>query len=219
MKERDYSTLLAGMRKAPTITDAEEVIRTQGKIKLPDRRSITLWDSPELSQFRGVNEDSEKAEEKRHVAQVEHLEAKQAASSQGTPLPDVQFVQQAAAAAQQQAAAMSQHVIDLENTSQHHQRAMAAELKAALDGMYQAQAGAANRQKMADEVARGFQNKHMADIQRLLEAREASVPSANIDSSVHHTTHQHNTVMQEQTVQNNLLNYISANLQGIGAQM
>ena len=76
MKERDYSTLLTGMRKAPTITDAEEVIRTQGKIKLPDRRSITLWDSPELAQFRGVNEDSEKAEEKRHVARVEHLEAK-----------------------------------------------------------------------------------------------------------------------------------------------
>ena len=53
MKERDYSTLLAGMRKVPTITDAEEVIRTQGKIKLPDRRAITLWDSPELSDFRG----------------------------------------------------------------------------------------------------------------------------------------------------------------------
>jgi hypothetical protein len=54
MKERSYDALVAGMRKVSTITDAEEVIRTQGKIKLPDRRSITLWNSPELGQFRGV---------------------------------------------------------------------------------------------------------------------------------------------------------------------
>ena len=56
MKERSYDALVAGMRKVSTITDAEEVVRTQGKIKLPDRRSITLWNSPELGQFRGVNE-------------------------------------------------------------------------------------------------------------------------------------------------------------------
>ena len=60
MKERSYDALVAGMRKVSTITDAEEVIRTQGKIKLPDRRSITLWNSPELGQFRGVNESLEK---------------------------------------------------------------------------------------------------------------------------------------------------------------
>ncbi len=79
MKERNYESLRAGMREVPTITDAEEVIRTQGKIKLPDRRAITLWDSREMSQFRGMGEDLEKAEERRHVAQVEHLEARQAA--------------------------------------------------------------------------------------------------------------------------------------------
>ena len=96
---------------------------------------------------------------------------------------------------------------------------MAAEMRATLDGMYQAQAEAANRQKMADEVSRGIQDKHMSDMQRLLAAREASVPAANIDSSVHHTTNQYHSVMQEQTDQHMVLNYINANLQGIGAQM
>ena len=33
MKERSYEALMAGMRKVPTITDAEEVIRTQPNVK------------------------------------------------------------------------------------------------------------------------------------------------------------------------------------------
>ena len=94
MKERSYEALLAGMRPTPTITSAEEVIRTQGKIKLPDRRYITLWNSPELSQFRGVGEDLEKAETRRHDAQVERLEINKAARDNGTAVPDINFVHQ-----------------------------------------------------------------------------------------------------------------------------
>ncbi len=83
MKERSYDALVAGMRTVSTITDAEEVIRTQGKIKLPDRRSITLWNSPELGQFRGVNESFEKKEEAQHIAQTQHLDAKRVARTWG----------------------------------------------------------------------------------------------------------------------------------------
>ena len=64
MKERNYEALMSGMRKVPTITDAEELIRNQPKIKLPDRRSIALWNSPELGQFRGVSEDLDATEER-----------------------------------------------------------------------------------------------------------------------------------------------------------
>ncbi len=88
MKERNYESLRAGMREVPTITDAEEVIRTQGKIKLPDRRAITLWDSPEMSQSRRMGEDLEKAEERLHVSQVEHPTARQAAPPQDAHSPD-----------------------------------------------------------------------------------------------------------------------------------
>ncbi len=77
MKERDYESLRA-MRVVPTITTAEEVIRTQPKIQLPDRRAITLWNSPELSQFRGVSEGMNGEEERRHVAQAAQLDVRQA---------------------------------------------------------------------------------------------------------------------------------------------
>ncbi len=45
MKERNYEALMAGMRKVSTITDAEELIRNQPKIKIQDRRSLALWNS------------------------------------------------------------------------------------------------------------------------------------------------------------------------------
>ena len=87
MKERSYEALMAGMRQVPTLTDAEEIIRNQPKIKLPDRRSITLWKSPELGQFRGVSEDLDAEEERRHKAQVEQLEIKKAAREGDTAVP------------------------------------------------------------------------------------------------------------------------------------
>ena len=41
---------MAGMRKLPTITDEEDVIRNQPKVKLPDRRHIVWsWGSSEGS--------------------------------------------------------------------------------------------------------------------------------------------------------------------------
>ncbi len=87
MQERSYEALMAGMRQVPTLTDAEEIIRNQPKIKLPDRRSITLWKSPELGQFRGVSEDLDAEEERRHKAQVEQLEIKKAAREGDTAVP------------------------------------------------------------------------------------------------------------------------------------
>ena len=100
MKEKNYEALVTGMRKVQTITDAEEVIRTQPKIQLPDRRSITLWNSPELGQFRGVQESLDKKEEAEHITQVQHLDARRAARTENVPTPDIVFVQQAAAAQQ-----------------------------------------------------------------------------------------------------------------------
>jgi hypothetical protein len=114
---------------------------------------------------------------------------------------------------------MAQHVIDLEATAQQHQRAMAAEMRAAMEGLYASQAQAANRQTVAETVTRGFMDRNLAAMQRLLEAREAVAPAANIDSSVHTTTHLHQANMQATTQHNLTLNHISANLDGIGIQM
>ncbi len=218
MKERDYESLRA-MRVAPTITTAEEVIRTQPKIKLPDRRAITLWNSPELSQFRGVSEGLNEEEERRHVAQAAQLDVRQAARAGGVPQPDIAFMQQAAAQANQQQGAMGQHLADMMATNQHQQRAMAAEMAGAVQGLFAANAEAANRQRVADGVTRDLVDRRMAEVQRLVAAREAVAPVTNIDSSVHTTNHMHQAPHVEMTQHNATLNYIGANLQGIGIQM
>ena len=123
MKERSYEALMAGMRQVPTITDAEEVIRTQPKIKLPNRRHIALWSSPELGQFRGVSEDLDADEERRHRAQAEQLEIKKAAREQDTAVPDINFVHEALRTNQQHNATMQQHAADLSSVQQQQQRA------------------------------------------------------------------------------------------------
>jgi hypothetical protein len=146
-----------------------------------------------------MGEDLEKTEERRHLAQVEHLEARQAARAQDAHVPDIEFVQQADARARQQGAAMAQHVVDLAGVLQHHERGMTAEMRAMMEGLYATQAEAANRQRIADEVSRGFMDSHMTGMQRLLAAREMVAPSANIYPRVHHTTNLHQTVMQDQT--------------------
>ena len=56
-KERSYEGLVAGMHERPTTFDAEEVLRRDYKVKFPDRRAITMWNTPEISQFRGVQEE------------------------------------------------------------------------------------------------------------------------------------------------------------------
>ena len=60
VKSRDYETLVSGMRKVPTIFDAEEVIRKYYPLKLPNRMALQMFNSPELSQFRGLHDGMEK---------------------------------------------------------------------------------------------------------------------------------------------------------------
>ena len=76
---KDYEVLVSKLREKPTINSQEEVIRKDFKLKLPDRRGITLWNTPEISQFRGYQESLDETEERKHVIQVEQIGIQQAA--------------------------------------------------------------------------------------------------------------------------------------------
>ena len=64
MKSRNLETLTAGMRKKLSWADIEETIKKDPKVKLPDRRALTLWNGFDLSRFRGVEEDGEAEEDR-----------------------------------------------------------------------------------------------------------------------------------------------------------
>ena len=92
MANRNYESLVAGMRERPTIFDAEDVLKKDYKVRFPERSAITLWNTPEISQFRGVQEALDDEEERRHNAQLEQLELRQAANRSETSMPDMEFV-------------------------------------------------------------------------------------------------------------------------------
>ena len=56
-KSFDYDALVEGLRKVPTFEIAEEVARKDFKVKLPERRWLTILNSPEIGQFRGIQEE------------------------------------------------------------------------------------------------------------------------------------------------------------------
>ena len=89
MKEINYEALVAGMHKKETFEGAEEVIRKDFKLKLPDRRYIHMWNSPEISQFRGVHELMDKQKAKRGVVEQVKADNQQVAREQDVPMPDI----------------------------------------------------------------------------------------------------------------------------------
>ncbi len=218
MKERNYEALMAGMRKVSTITDAEELIRNQPKIKLPDRRSIALWNSPELGQFRGVSEDLDAAEERRHKAQLEQLEIKKASRDGDVAVPDMNFVHEALRANQQHQATMQQHAADLSGVVQQQQRGMKADMLDAMERLMQSQAEAQNRARIAEEVGKGFTDLLMDDrarLGRLVEA--AGLQQPQMDNSVVNNSTVIN--MAEQSDHRELIDAMRMHSQQIGQHM
>ncbi len=217
MKERNYEALM-GMRKMPTITDAEELIRNQPKIKLPDRRYIALWNSPELGQFRGVSEDLDATEERQHKARLEQLEIKKASRDGDVAVPDLNFVHEALRANQQQQNAMQQHAADMSGAVQHQMRGMKADMLDAMERLMQSQAEAANRARIAEEVGNTRQDINMDDRDRLGKLIEqAGLQRPSMDNSVVNNTVNNN--MTEQADHRELIDAMRMHSEQIGRHM
>ena len=218
MKERSYEALMSGMRSVPTITDAEETIRNQPKIQLPDRRAITLWNSPELGEFRGVSEGLDAQEEQRHKAQLEQLEIKKASREGNVAVPDMNYVHEALRQNQQQAATMMQHAADLSGVVQQQQRGMRNDMLDAMERLMQSQAEAANRARIATEVGNTTQSLLMDDrarLGRLIEA--AGLQQPQMDNSVVNNTVVNN--MSEVSDHRELIDAMRLHSVQIGAHM
>ena len=111
MKDRDYASL--ALRKAPTFAIAEEVIRKDFRLKLPDRRSITMWNSPEISQFRGVQEDMDEFENRKHLVEQEKADIRETARRENISTPDMTYVHEAMNHQRQMASSFETHLADL----------------------------------------------------------------------------------------------------------
>ena len=193
-----YEQLAAKMREAPSFASAEEVIKMDYPLKLPSRRSVQLWNTPEISQFRGYQEELDANEEHRTQHSRELLEIREATREAGTHLTDVGIVHQMMAHQRQQQTALQQHLSGLNGLNRLQMEGMAAEQRAELIRLGTAQQEAANRAAMAEQALVGLRDVSLEHRNMLGQlAERQGVTQHNIDNRHTSTTIVHQNVDQE----------------------
>jgi hypothetical protein len=188
-RTRDYTTLAARMRERPSFATAEETLKKDYPLKLPDRRYIQLWNTPEISQFRGVQDEIEAAEDHRDQYEKEKAEIRQVARETGVHTPDIDMAHEMLTHQRQQATAMQQHMEGLADLNKQHMEGLRAEQRAELERLANAQNLAANRAAMAEQALVGLRDvalEHRNMIGQL--AAQTGHIQQNIDNSHTSTT-------------------------------
>ena len=72
------------MRVKPTFAVAEETIKKDYPLKLPNRTSLHMWNTPEISQFRGYQEEIEATERTKIQHTRERIEIREVARENST---------------------------------------------------------------------------------------------------------------------------------------
>ena len=89
----DYAALAAKTRERPSFAVVEEVIRKDYPLKLPSRVHVQLWNTPEISQFRGYQDDLDESEKRRATIRQEQHDIGIAAREARTQvLPNMDIV-------------------------------------------------------------------------------------------------------------------------------
>ena len=114
MKSRNLDTLTASLRKKLSCADIEEGIKKDPKVKLPNRKTMTLWNSFDISRFRGVEEDWEAQEDRIHNVEERQAEVVDAARAGGGNVVDLGHVADALNAHARRAEMMMHHQHQIE---------------------------------------------------------------------------------------------------------
>lgn len=214
-----YEKLVSGLREKPTFAVAEDVIKKDYKLKLPDRRFIQLLNTPEISQFRGYQEDLDENEKHRDQHEREKIELREAARDAGNGLgPDLHIVHDLLSQHRQQQTAMREHMESLSAINQRQLEGIRAEQQAQLDRLAAEQMAAANRSAMAEQALLGLRDvalEHRNAIGRLAESQ--GVVHQHFDQSSTSTTVVHQNVDVE--IHNQMMNMMHTHAQQFGQYM
>jgi hypothetical protein len=217
---RNYESLVAGMRERPTIFDAEDVLRKDYKVRFPDRRAITLWNTPEISQFRGVQEAHDDMEERVHNAQLEQMELRRAANRSETSMPDMEFVAAEVMRSRQSEGALRDAMASQAAAHAQQLRGMQEETMAQMTRLATEAATAAKRAEIADRALEGLRDlhaEHRAALGQIAERMGRPAP-VSIDQSVTNYT-QNVTAVDERSIHNIAMQAVNAGAAQFGAAM
>ena len=209
-----YEQLAARMRERPTFAVAEDIIKRDYPLKLPDRRFIQLYNTPEISQFRGYHEELESSEELREQHEQERLDIRRAAREAGTHVPDMDAVHEMMTSQRQQQEALQEHLAGLNALTRQQMEGMRAEQRAELERLANAQNEAANRAAMAEAALSGLRDltlEHRSMLGQMAQQQGVRVPEV-----VHNVTNVHNNQMVDMNVHNQVLNLLRTNADQFG---
>ena len=221
----NYEVLSSKLRVKPTFTSAEEVIRKDFKLKLPDRRFIQIYNTPEISQYRGYQQLLDETEERKHVAAVTRLDIQQTARQTNEPSMNAEIVQEMMQNQRQSSAAMAQHMRDLAEHTRRENAGMVAEQRVQLQHLANAHAQAQNLQRISETALAGLMRDSALEQRNLIQdlAAKAGHVTNNIDSR-HFETHNHEhttntTQMTDVNIHNQVQQMMQTHTQQIGVIM
>lgn len=219
-----YEVLTSKLRVRPTFTSAEEVIRKDFSLKLPSRRYIHLWNTPEISQFRGYQDLLDETEERKHVAAVTRLDIQQTARQTNQPSMDAEIVQEMLQNQRQSSAAMAQHMRDLAEHTRRENAGMAAEQREALQQLANSHAHAQNLQRISETALTSMMRDSALEQRNLIQdlAAKAGHVTNNIDSrhfETHNHAHNNTTQMTDVNVHNQAMQLMQSHTQQLGIIM
>ena len=214
-----YAEMTAKMRERPTFAVAEKVLQQDYKLKLPNRTFIQLFNTPEISQFRGYQNELDEAERRRQTLQKEKMEIGTIARGAGAQVvPDLNIAHEMLNQQRQAAMALGQHMNDLAAINRQQLAGMHAEQQSELVRLTAAGQLAANRAAMAEGALVDLRDMTLAHRGLISElaARGGHVTN-NIDSS--HTSNIVNQHMVDMTTHNQVMNLMHTHAQMFGAFM
>ena len=201
-------------------TSAEEVLKKDYPLKLPNRTYIHLWNTPEISQFRGYQEQADEREERMHTVRVEQEAIGQQARSAGDgSVPDMHIANEMLNQQRQAGAAMAQHAENLAALNRQQLLGMQEEQRAELTRLSNAHMEAQNRQRIAEGALVGLRDTALEQRNLLMElaARQGRV-TTNIDQR-HTTTNIDQRQMVDVNVHNQVMNLMQSHSAQFGAYM
>ncbi len=127
-----YEELAArSLRPVPTLTQAEEIIKRDFPLKLKPKTYIQLWNTPEISAFRGVQESLDQECKNREDAERERVNIRAAAREAGVSAVDMNIVHEALINQRQAMSAWAENARILTETHQSGLIGMAREQREA----------------------------------------------------------------------------------------
>lgn len=206
-QSRSYEELQAkGLRKRPVLTDAEEVLKKDYPLKLPARTWVHLYNSPEISQFRGLQNEIDEREKQIHD-DVLAREAIRQAAREGTEDNTVNMgvAHEMLARQRQMGDALHEHMSGIRQGIQREMRAMQLEQEASLANLKDLHNQARKKQDIADTAVANLRDaalEHRNAIQRLAERQGHVVQlidqrhiESNVDQRQNFDVNIHNQAM------------------------